>query len=124
MQTKRTKQLNSIEEQVKHLTTHLESKEIQNLRKDSAELAQIKELLSHVHFKIKETRVVDNQETGRVSVVVSYELPRIVLDIDENGNPNKNDFFYSTNMLNMISLEDMSKFQNVLRQAKMKIKRK
>ena len=124
MQTKRTKQLNSIEEQVKHLTTLLESKEIQNLRKDSAELAQIKELLSHVHFKIKETRVVDNQETGRVSVVVSYELPRIVLDIDENGNPNKNDFFYSTNMLNMISLEDMSKFQNVLRQAKMKIKRK
>ena len=121
---KRTKQLNSIEEGVRHLTELLESNEIKQLRKDSKELSELKELLSHVKFKIKETRMVDSQETGETTVVVSYELPRIILTLDENGNPNKNEFFYSTNRLNMISLEDMSKFQDVLRHAQMKVKKR
>ena len=116
------KKLEAIEAQLKHLTDLLESGEIKQLKKDSEELKKTKELLSHVRFKIKDTRVVENQETGGVSVVVTYELPRIVLELDENGNPNKNDFFYSTNMLNMISLEDMGNFQNQLRMAKTRIK--
>ena len=116
------KRIEQVEKQLEHLTNLLESNEIKQLRKDSEELKKIKELLSHVKFKIKETRVVENQETGRTSVVVVYELPRIVLDLDEEGNPNKDNFFYSTNMLNMISLDDMSKFQQKLRLAKQKIK--
>ena len=119
---KRTKQLNNIEESVKHLVELLEGNEIQKLRKDSEELQKLKELLSHVKFKIKDTRVVDDQSTGVVSVIVTYELPRIVLTLDENGNPNKDEFFYSTNMLNMISLEDMSKFQKELRLAQTRVK--
>ena len=86
--------------------------------KDSEELKKIKSLLTHVKFKIKNTQVISNQETGKTNIVVTYELPRIVLELDENGNPNKNDFFYSTNMLDMISLEDMSKFQDALKNAK------
>lgn len=120
---KRRKQLDAIQEQLNHLTDLLESGEVKKWQKDSEELKKTKELLSHVKFRIKETRVVDNQETGGVSVVVAYELPRIVLNLDENGNPPKNDFFYSTNMLNMISLEDMSNFQKNLRVAQSKIKK-
>ena len=116
------KKIENIEAQIKHLTDLLESNEIKQLKKDSEELKKTKELLSHVRFKIKETRVLENQETGGVSLVVTYELPRVVLELDENGNPNKNDFFYSTNMLDMISLEDMSKFQDQLRMAKTRIK--
>ena len=116
------KKIESIEAQIKHLTDLLESNEIKQFKKDSEELKKTKELLSHVRFKIKETRVLENQETGGVSLVVTYELPRVVLELDENGNPNKDAFFYSTNMLDMISLEDMSKFQDQLRMAKTKIK--
>ena len=120
--SKRSKQLDSIEANLQNLVTLLESGEIQRLKKDSEELKKTKELLSHVRFKIKDTRVIENQQTGSVSVVVTYELPRIELTLDENGNPNKDDFFYSTNMLDMISLEDMGKFQDQLRLAKTRIK--
>ncbi len=123
MATKRTKQLNAMEEKLDHLTDLIESNEVKQLRKDSEELRQLKSLLSHVKFKIKDTRVVEDQTTGQISVVVVYELPRIVLDLDESGQPPKNDFFYSTNMLNMISLEDMANFQKVLRHAQTKIKK-
>ena len=116
------KRIENIENQLKKLTELLEGNEIKQLKKDSEELKKIKELLSHVHFKIKETRVTEDQQAGGVSLVVIYEMPRVVLTLDENGNPNKDEFFYSTNMLNMISLEDMSKFQDQLRMAKTRIK--
>lgn len=114
---KKTQAILETNENVKKLVDLLESNEIKQLRKDSEELKKLKSLLAHVKFKIKDVRVVDNQENGRTNVVVTYELPRVVLDLDENGKPNKNDFFYATNMLDMISLEDMSKFQSVLRNA-------
>ena len=112
------KSTKEILEKLDSLKSLLESNELEQLRKDSAELKEIKSLISHVKFKIKDVRIVDNTDTGRQNVVVVYELPRIVLEIDENGNPNKNDFFYSSNRLDMISLEDMTKFQNVLRNVK------
>ena len=109
-----------IEADVKHLIDLIEGDEMKKLRKDSEELAKIKNLISHVKFKIKSIQVVENQETGNPRVIVNYELPQIILDLDENNVPNKNEFFYSSNMLDMISLEDMQKFQDVLN----KIKRK
>jgi len=115
---KRTKTILEIQENVNKLVSLLESNEIKQLRKDSEELKKIKSLLAPIKFKIKNTQMIPNQETGRMNVIVTYELPRIVLELDENGNPNKNDFFYSTNMLDMISLEDMSSFQKVLNAAK------
>lgn len=121
---KSTKKLNDIEQELKRISTFLEGDELAKLKKDSEELKKIKELLSHVHFKIKDVHVVDNTSTNYPTIVVTYELPKIILDIDEDGNPNKNDFFYSTNMLNMISLDDMAKFQDKLRIARSKINRK
>lgn len=112
-----------LEKKVDKLTALLESNEIKQLRKDSDELKKTKELLSHVKFKIKETRIVENQDNGNVSIIVTYEMPRIVLELDENGSPNKNDFFYSSNMLDMISLEDMSRFQDKLKAAQTRVKK-
>lgn len=118
--TKKAQAIFETDENVKKLVALLESNELKQLRKDSEELKKIKSLLAHVKFKIKDTKVMPNQDTGKMNVVVTYELPRIILELDENGNPSKNDFFYASNMLDMISLEDMSKFQNVLRNARKK----
>lgn len=121
--TRKTKrEFDQIKEEIGKLVALLESNEIQQLRKDSEELKNIKSLLSHVKFKIKHMQIMENQNTGNDSIVITYELPRIVLDIDENGKPSKDEFFYSTNMLNMISLEDMSKFQDFLYRYQRKIK--
>lgn len=117
---KRTKLLTELNAKLDHLTALLESGEVQQWKKDSEELKKTKELVSHVKFKIKDVRIVEDTDAGKQRVVVVYELPRVVLELDENGNPNKNDFFYSSNMLDMISLEDMSLFQKVLRNRKRK----
>ena len=114
---KKTQAILETNENVKKLVSLLESNEVKQLRKDSAELKEIKSLLAHVKFKIKDVRVVDNPDSGKTNIVVVYELPRIVLELDDSGRPNKNDFFYATNRLDMISLEDMSSFQTVLRNA-------
>lgn len=115
---KRTKLLTELKAKIDHLAALLESGEVQQWKKDSDELKKTKELLSHVKFKIKDVRIVEDTNTGKQKVIVVYELPRIELELDENGNPNKNDFFYSSNMLDMISLEDMSYFQKILRNRK------
>ena len=109
-----------IEADVKHLIELIEGDEMRKLRKDSVELARIKEFVSHIKFKIKSIQTVENQETGYPRIIVTYELPQVILDLDENNKPNKDKFFYASNMLDMISLEDMQKFQDVLH----KIKRK
>ena len=121
--TKKTLEIvNDIKGNVDKLVDLLESNEIKQLKKDSEELTKIKSLLSHVKFKVKNVQVAENQNTGYPSIIVTYELPRVILNLDENGVPSKDDFFYSTNMLNMISLEDMSKFQEALYRVQSKIK--
>lgn len=91
---------------VNELTDLIKSKEYEQLKRDSEELKQIKELISHIKFKIRNVDLISDD-----TIQVVYELPRINLIMDENGKLSKNDFFYATNFLEMISLEDMNKFQ-------------
>lgn len=97
------------------LTDLIKSNEYEQLKKDSEELKQLKELLSHIHFKIKEVRYNEENE----SIQVIYELPRIELKMDANDKLSRNDFFYSTNYLDMISIEDMRKFQEFVENVKL-----
>lgn len=102
-------------QRLEELTDFVKSKEYEKLKQDSEELKRIRELLSHIHFKVKEVQYYEENET----VQIRYELPVVNLKIDENGNPNKNDFFYSTNVLEMISFEDMEKIANYLERVKL-----
>lgn len=122
METKTSKRLASLESKVDKVTDLLAG-DLEKLRKDSAELAQIKELVSHVKLSLRDVRVVEN-DTGSVSVVVVYEPPRIVLTLDENGEPQKDEFFYSTNRLNMISSDAAAKILSTLDHARSKIKKR
>lgn len=103
--------------QLKELTDLIKSDKFNQLQKDSEELAEIKELLSHVKFKVKNVKYINDNESKTVQII--YELPKIILNVDENGNVDKNDFFYSTNRLEMISLEDMETIQDLLLKLKM-----
>lgn len=112
------KLVKELQEKVDHLSSLIESEEFKKLRKDSEELKEIKKLVSCVKFKIKSVSSFENQETNRTNIIVTYELPKVILELDEDGNPSKDDFFYASNMLNMISLEDMFKFQEFLKKTK------
>lgn len=99
--------------QLNELTDLIKSEEFERYKRDSEELKQIKELLAHIKFKIKDIKYID----GEVIQVV-YELPRVRLTMDEEGKLSKNDFFYATNFLEMISLEDMQNFQKFVESIK------
>ena len=107
-----------IEETVTKILSILESEELKNLQKDSQKLHELEELLKNVKFKIKKITVTENQETNLPRVIITYELPTVILDIDEHGEPNKDDFFYSSNMLNMIDLDDMQAVNKTLQNIK------
>ena len=107
-----------LSKQIQELSDFIKSNEYEELKKDSAELKRVKELLSHVKFKVKDIKFFEEGEENQPTVRIIYELPVIDLTIDENGEPSKNDFFYSSNMLEMISLEDMNKIQDFLRKIK------
>ena len=104
------KLLKDIQKDVKELSSFVKTKEYEQLKKDSQELHEIKALLSNIHFKIKDAQFDKDEK----KVLITYELPKIVLDVDENGEVNKNDFFYSVNVLELISLEDMQKILKFL----------
>ena len=104
---------------IDELTNLIKSEEFQRLKKDSDELKRIQALLPNIKFKVKSVKYFEDEETGEEIVQITYDLPVINLKIDEHGNPNKNDFFYSTNSLDMISIEDMEKISELLRTIKL-----
>lgn len=112
------KEFQQLKAEIAELSNLIKGEEFQKLKNDSKKLKELQELISHVKFKIKNISYFENQETNQKSIIVTYELPKVVLDLDENGNPNKNDFFYASNMLNMISFDDMMKFQDFLKKCK------
>ena len=103
---------------IQELTDFIKGEEFTKLKKDSEELQRIKELLSHIKFKIKDFSYFKEDN----AVKITYELPKIVLPLDENGKVAKKDeFFYSVNVLELISLEDMLMIQEFLNNLQNKI---
>lgn len=115
------KKFTQLQKDVAELIKVIKTQELEKLRVESKELKEIKELISHVQFKIKDIKAFEGDEIGKTNIRIIYQLPTVVLTLDENGNPNKNDFFYSTNMLDMISIEDMQKVQKIINQEKNKM---
>lgn len=106
--------------QLQELTDLIKSEEFKRLKQDSDELNRIKALLPNIKFKVKDTTFFKEDNV----LQIRYELPVVRLQLDESGNPNKNEFFYSTNVLEMISLEDMKKIQDYLERIKNDIRTK
>ena len=110
------KKIEKIEQEIKELKEIFQKNEVETLRKKAQELENIKELLSHVKFRLKDIKL--SEEGSYKTVKIFYQLPIIELLIDQNGNPNKNDFFYSSNSLGLLDLESMKKIQIFLEKLK------
>ena len=74
--------------------------------------------LSHISFTIdKIIETVD--EVGETQYFITYKSPTVTQCFDEKGDPIKNDFIYSINMLNLVSLEDFDKFNDAISKVKL-----
>lgn len=108
------KKLAELQKSVDELSQIVKTRELERLRAESQKLKEIEELLSNVKFKVREVKAFEGEEVGKTCIRIVYQLPTIILQMDDTGTVNKNDFFFSTNMLNMISFEDMKKIQDVI----------
>ena len=78
--------------------------------------------LKNINFNIdKIIPAVD--DLGNTKYAITYKSPTIVQEFDHNGEPIRNDFIYSINMLNLVSIEDWSKLQQIYDAEKQKNKK-
>lgn len=100
---------------IDELTNLIKSDEFNRLKQESEELKRIKALLPNIKFKVKDINYYKENNV----VQIRYELPVITLQLNEEGKPSRNEFFYATNVLEMISLEDMQKIMEYLEKCKL-----
>ncbi len=105
------KKLNKIEADVAELTNIVKTQELVRLRKVKDDYNLQLKLLQDIRFKVKSVKPGFNEETGLPTLKIVYEVPSVCLEFDEEGRPIKNDFFYASNFLDLISIEDMEKIQ-------------
>lgn len=105
------KKFEELQNSVKKLTEIIENQEFKDLKRQSLELSELKQLISKIKFKVKSVEIIDDTNSFDKIVKITYQLPIVNLTIDENGVVNKDEFFYSVNSLNLIDLEDMAKIQ-------------
>lgn len=73
---------------------------------------QLKELLEEIYFDIELEESLDYN--GETQYKIIYKNPEIILNFDEYGDPIKNDFFYSMNMLNLLTMDATNKLMNII----------
>lgn len=88
-----------------------------DLKEKALEGEEIKRLLSNIELKVKSIIEVPG-ENGSTDLRIIYEAPQIILKFDDNNEPYENNIFKSINMLNLISIDDMQKIVNAIKNRK------
>ena len=102
-------EIEELTEQVKELKKIVVTDELNYLREQKKLFDEQNKLLANVHFRVKSVKAFKDEATEQDQVRIIYQLPVVTLTFDENGTPSKDDFFYSVNALQLISLEDTEK---------------
>lgn len=111
-QLKRT--IDDLSNEVKKLNEIVVTDELKKLREIKRLYEEQTNLLSNVKFRVKSVKL--NEDLRLMTII--YQLPIIQIELDEDGKPiNKNPFFYSTNVLELVSNEDFDKIRETLLKA-------
>lgn len=113
------KELKKIQSDIAELTNIVKTQELVKLRKANDDFKLQTELLKDIKFKVKSVKTVVDDRTGLSAVRIQYEIPDVFVELDEEGRPLKNKFFYASNYLELISYEDMEKIQHELDKSKL-----
>lgn len=89
----------------------------QGILEKSKRYDELKTNLNKVKFKVSKVKpIIDDKGTNGIEI--TYSIPSIKIYFDENGEHLTNDRFTAINMLDLISLGDMSKISNEMEKAK------
>jgi len=115
MLNKREKlQLAQMQKSIEELEKAVELGELKRLRAIEEKYKETIKNLQNVRLQVKNVKYV--QAEGTITIV--YDAPIITLCVEDNGEIDFNQVFYSINMLNLISGEDMIKIQKELNKVK------
>ena len=103
------KDIKEIKETVDKINNSIAKDTLQKLSK----LEELEKNLSHISFKVKNI-VEKYEEDGNKSLKIEYIVEPIKLVFDANGEMFFDNKFYSINMLNLISFDDMNKIQKAI----------
>lgn len=80
-------------------------------------------LLKKVKLKAKTTKKIS--ENGDLELIVSYNVPDVILTFNHNGNCFEwtNDFFYSTNKLDLLDQESYKNITKAMEEIKEQLKK-
>lgn len=81
------------------------------------EYDKIIELLKKFHIKVSKINTVLNQDFT-YSVKIEYSIPSIELKVDKGDYSSSNDAFKAINLLNLLSIEDMTLISKEIEKAK------
>lgn len=97
------------------------TQELVRLREESKKYKEVQEDLRNVHLKIKTVRQIENEDGHFFEV--TYAPIKITMTVDEDGKLSRNEFFRSTNRLNLLSNEDFILLEKEIAKIKNKYKK-
>lgn len=104
------KEIASLKHEIEDLRQIIKTQELIKLRAENARLKEKEQLISKVGFKLKNIAYLEEEGI----ILVRYEIPAVKVRVNENGEIQRNDFFYATNKLQLLSFSDMKKISAVV----------
>ena len=107
-------ELAKLRHKIEELTQIVKTQELLRLRAENERLKEKEKLMKNVHMKVKSVSYIPEDNI----ILVKYDIAPARVPVNEEGQVQKNDFFYAVNKLQLISFDDMSKIQAVINQLK------
>lgn len=108
--------------QIKKIVEEMNNASSKIVNEKARKYDELMSYLKNINFNIdKIIPAVD--DFGKTKYAITYKSPTIIQEFDQIGNPIKNDFIFSINMLNLLSADDWSKLQTIYTSEKEKNKK-
>ena len=111
---KQAQEIANLRQEIKNLEQIIKTQELVRLRAENERLKEKEKLIDKVKFRLKDVAYLVEEDV----MLVKYEVPYVKVAFDADANPKKNDLFYAINKLQLITLDDMKKIQNVINDVK------
>jgi len=103
----------SIEKSISDLKDFVANHELIKLQENSRKLQEQSDLLKNINIKVRNASYFVD-ENGIPRLKISYFIPDIVIDIDEDYNLGVNQMFRAINKLDLVSTKDWNLIYNQL----------
>ncbi len=103
--------------EIKQTLNELKEASIGNLEKRSKRADELENYLSKVRINLKKVSDITLQN-GKSGIRIIYDMPQIILELDDNGEIIPNDTFTAINMLDLLNMNDLIYLSRIINSKK------